>query len=90
MAEHYCSLYGHVLVDEFQDTSKAQFSLVTSLGAHGGVTVVGDDDQTIFGFNGSNHENFDLFRSHYPAFTELRLQVAIVERGGERKTGESK
>jgi len=79
-----------VLVDEFQDTSKAQFSLVTSLGAHGGVTVVGDDDQTIFGFNGSNHENFDLFRSHYPAFTELRLQVAIVERGGERKTGESK
>jgi DNA helicase II / ATP-dependent DNA helicase PcrA len=35
---------------------------------------VGDDDQTIFGFNGSNHENFQLFRTHYPAFTELRLQ----------------
>ena len=72
--EHFCTLFSHVLVDEFQDTSKAQFNLVTSLAPHGGVTVVGDDDQTIFGFNGSNHENFNLFRSHYPAFTELRLQ----------------
>lgn len=35
---------------------------------------MGDDDQTIFGFNGSNHENFQLFRTHYPAYTELRLQ----------------
>ena len=68
------ALYSHVLVDEFQDTSVAQFSLVSLLAPHGGVTVVGDDDQTIFGFNGSNHKNFDLFRAHYPTFTELRLQ----------------
>jgi superfamily I DNA/RNA helicase len=54
--EQYGHRYSHVLVDEFQDTSRTQLKLVTSLQRHGAVTVVGDDDQTIFGFNGSNHE----------------------------------
>jgi len=72
--QHYRNLFQHILVDEFQDTSQAQFELVTSLAPHGAVTVVGDDDQTIFAFNGSNHKNFDLFRKAYPAFSEVRLE----------------
>jgi len=37
--QRFCHLFSHVLVDEFQDTSKAQFNLVTCLAPHGGVTV---------------------------------------------------
>ena len=69
----YGSLFDHVLVDEFQDTSKSQLMLVTALAPRAAITVVGDDDQTIFGFNGSNHKNFDLFRAQYPHVRELRL-----------------
>jgi len=37
-------------------------------------TKVGDDDQTIYGFNGSNHENFALFRASFPRALHVRLE----------------
>lgn len=54
--------YSHILVDEFQDTTIAQFEFVDAVVGAGCVTVVGDDDQTIYTFQGSRHQNFDLFR----------------------------
>ncbi len=59
--------YGYVLVDEFQDTNAAQFTLLRSLVApHRNITVVGDDDQSIFAWRGATLGNFDSFRSTYP------------------------
>ncbi|CAI5537034.1 unnamed protein product, partial [Closterium sp. Naga37s-1] len=64
----------HVLVDEFQDTSRIQFAFVKALcGTHGRITVVGDDDQSIFSFNGANAASFDMFREQFPDHTEVRL-----------------
>src|SRR5689334_12835975 len=54
LAERWSRRFEHVLVDEYQDTNHAQFRLVQSLGAgHGNVFVVGDDDQSIYGWRGA-------------------------------------
>lgn len=59
--------YRYVLVDEFQDTNEAQFDLVKRLvEPHRDVTVVGDDDQSIFGWRGATLGNFDAFLEAYP------------------------
>ena len=59
--------YRYVLVDEFQDTNSAQFTLLRSLvEPHRNITVVGDDDQSIFAWRGATLENFDAFRVAYP------------------------
>lgn len=57
----------YVLVDEFQDTNEAQFDLVRRLvEPHRNLTVVGDDDQSIFGWRGATLGNFDAFIAAYP------------------------
>ena len=59
--------YRYVLVDEFQDTNAAQFTLLRALvEPHRNITVVGDDDQSIFAWRGATLENFDAFRAAYP------------------------
>ena len=59
--------YRYVLVDEFQDTNAAQFTLLRALvEPHRNITVVGDDDQSIFAWRGATLENFDAFRDAYP------------------------
>ena len=61
------SRYRYVLVDEFQDTNAAQFTLLRALvEPHRNITVVGDDDQSIFAWRGATLENFDAFRAAYP------------------------
>ncbi len=62
------SRYRYVLVDEFQDTNHAQFELVQLLapGPSGTVTVVGDDDQSIYRFRGAALSNILGFRAAYP------------------------
>jgi DNA helicase-2/ATP-dependent DNA helicase PcrA len=59
--------YRFVLVDEFQDTNEAQFGIIRRLvEPHRNLTVVGDDDQSIFGWRGATLGNFDAFLEAYP------------------------
>ena len=53
--EHYRSRFHHILVDEFQDTSRLQYKWLKLLaGERAAVFVVGDDDQSIYAFRGAN------------------------------------
>src|SRR5205823_5041969 len=66
--------FRYVLVDEFQDTNDAQFELLRLLGEpHHDITVVGDDDQSIFAWRGGTLRNFARFREAYPDHTTVTL-----------------
>ena len=67
--------YRYILVDEFQDTNHAQFELVKLLAgsASANVTVVGDDDQSIYRFRGAALSNILGFRSAFPKATSVVL-----------------
>ena len=68
------SRYRYILVDEFQDTNHAQWELVQLLAAeHGNVTVVGDDDQSIYRFRGAALGNILGFRAAYPKAASVVL-----------------
>ena len=69
----YQNRFRYVLVDEFQDNNFAQFELVKLLTSNGNVTVVGDDDQSIYRFQGAYDAIFDHFRQTYPNHTEILL-----------------
>lgn len=62
----YHGRFPYVLADEFQDTSRAELRLVTLLAGHGNVTVVGDDDQAIYGFRGVPWDNLLAFLRTFP------------------------
>lgn len=65
--EHYQRRFKHVLVDEYQDTNKAQNELVLMLGAkHRNVTVVGDSDQSVYRFRGADIRNILEFEEAFP------------------------
>ena len=66
MLEEYRKRYRHVLVDEFQDNNYAQFLLATLLAGEGGITAVGDGDQSIMGFQGAFGGIFEEFGMKYP------------------------
>ena len=56
--EYYSNKFKYVLVDEYQDTNKAQFTLVTLFASkNGNITVVGDNDQGIYSFRGADISN---------------------------------
>ncbi|XWS37004.1 hypothetical protein CRYUN_Cryun19dG0006200 [Craigia yunnanensis] len=63
----------NIIVDEFQDTSAMQYSLLRILASHNHITIVGDDDQSIFSFNGADISGFDSFRKDFPNYREIRL-----------------
>jgi ATP-dependent DNA helicase UvrD/PcrA len=70
----YAERFRHVLVDEYQDTNAIQFELIERLcRVHRNLTVVGDDDQSIYGWRGANVENILSFEKRYPEATVLRL-----------------
>ena len=72
---HYRKRFKHVLVDEFQDTNAVQYAWLRLLaGADGGLFVVGDDDQSIYGWRGARIENIQQFGEDYPASRTLRLE----------------
>ncbi|GGP58774.1 DNA helicase PcrA [Saccharothrix coeruleofusca] len=81
VAEHYRRRFRHVLVDEYQDTNHAQYTLVRELvgtGA-GGVPpaelcVVGDADQSIYAFRGATIRNIVEFERDYPQATTILLE----------------
>lgn len=70
----YRSKFKYVLVDEFQDTNYAQYELVKLL-AHpsNNITVVGDDDQSIYKFRGASVSNILEFKQDYPKASEIFL-----------------
>ncbi|KAL1819959.1 hypothetical protein ACET3Z_014828 [Daucus carota] len=62
-----------IVIDEFQDTSAMQYSLLRTLASHNRITIVGDEDQSIFSFNGANAFGFNSFRKDFPMYKEIRL-----------------
>ncbi len=73
--EQYRERFGHLLVDEYQDTNKAQNELVLALaGGHHQVTVVGDSDQSIYGWRGADVRNILEFERAFPDCTVVVLE----------------
>jgi DNA helicase-2/ATP-dependent DNA helicase PcrA len=65
--EHYQDRFRYVLVDEYQDTNRAQYMLVKQLTAkHRNICVVGDSDQSIYKFRGADIRNIRDFEKDYP------------------------
>ncbi len=73
--EYYTDKFEYVLVDEYQDTNKAQFTLVSILAArHGNITVVGDNDQGIYSFRGADITNILNFERDFPGTKIIKLE----------------
>ena len=71
----YRQRFSFILVDEYQDTNKAQYQLVSLLaGSAGNVMVVGDDDQSIYGWRGADIRNILDFEHEFPSATVVRLE----------------
>ena len=73
--EYYTNKFHYVLVDEYQDTNKAQFTLVTILASkYGNITVVGDNDQGIYSFRGADITNILNFEKDFPGTKIVKLE----------------
>ncbi len=73
--EYYTNKFKYVLVDEYQDTNKAQFTLVSILASrYGNITVVGDNDQGIYSFRGADISNILNFEKDFPGTTIIKLE----------------
>ncbi|MBW3539095.1 MAG: UvrD-helicase domain-containing protein [Planctomycetes bacterium] len=67
--------FDHVQIDEYQDTNAAQFALVEALvRPHRNLCVVGDDDQSIYGWRGAEVEHILGFQTHFPGARVVRLE----------------
>lgn len=65
--EHYQEKFKYILIDEYQDTNEAQYRFTKMLSAkYQNICVVGDSDQTIYGFRGANFKNILNFEKDYP------------------------
>lgn len=65
----------YLLVDEYQDTNESQYQLINLLvGPRDGLTVVGDDDQSIYAWRGAKPENIDTLHDDYPRLKVIKLE----------------
>lgn len=75
LLERYRSQFEFALVDEYQDTNRAQFRFVELLaGGHRNLMVVGDDDQSIYGWRGADVQNILHFEESFPGARTVRLE----------------
>ncbi|RQW61764.1 DNA helicase II [Vibrio viridaestus] len=73
--EHYQSRFKHILVDEFQDTNNIQYAWLRLMcGPETRVMIVGDDDQSIYGWRGAKVENIEKFTVEFPEVKTIRLE----------------
>lgn len=73
--EYYTEKFKYVLVDEYQDTNKAQFMLISILASkYGNITVVGDNDQGIYSFRGADISNILNFERDFPGTKIIKLE----------------
>ena len=71
----YRDRFQFILVDEYQDTNRAQFQFIKLLGSgHGNVVVVGDDDQSIYGWRGADIRNILDFEKEFASAKLVRLE----------------
>ena len=106
LLDHYQQRFRHLLVDEFQDTNTTQYAWLRLLAGEGGpggeadapwLFVVGDDDQSIYGWRGARIENIQQFSHHFPEARTVRLEQnyrstgnilaasnAVISRNGTR------
>lgn len=71
----YQERFDHILVDEYQDTNKAQYVLVHMLAQRtGNICVVGDEDQSIYAFRGADIRNILEFERDFPGATVVKLE----------------
>ena len=98
--EYLSGRFRYILVDEFQDTNEVQYEIIKLLASeHGNLFVVGDDDQSIYGWRGAKIENilhfekdfkgakvFKLERNYRSTKNILKLANAVIKNNGRRKS----
>ena len=73
--DHYRRRFGHILVDEFQDTNNIQYAWIRMLaGDNNNLMIVGDDDQSIYGWRGAKVENLQRFLDDFPKARTIKLE----------------
>ena len=73
--DHYQRRFQHILVDEFQDTNTVQYAWLQVLaGPNNHLMVVGDDDQSIYGWRGAKIENIQRFNQDFPGADMVKLE----------------
>ncbi|MGL6098543.1 MAG: ATP-dependent helicase, partial [Fusobacteriaceae bacterium] len=75
IAEKIASKYKYIMVDEYQDTNDIQYRIVNRIAKkYGNLCVVGDENQSIYGFRGANIKNILDFENDYPDATVIKLE----------------
>ena len=75
LLQHYQQRFQHILVDEFQDTNTIQYAwLKLFVGENSYLMIVGDDDQSIYGWRGAKIENIQRFHKDFPNTHTIRLE----------------
>ncbi|MGL6063972.1 MAG: ATP-dependent helicase [Fusobacteriaceae bacterium] len=73
--ERVSDKYNYIMVDEYQDTNDIQYKIINKIAKkHGNLCVVGDENQSIYGFRGANIKNILDFEIDYPQATVVKLE----------------